>query len=354
MMFASVAVVASTLTWTLVTVAVHVALADAAAPELIRAVASAVAFVSAVVIVCTVLAALGAATFLRSSITGAVVEMQTATDRIARGDLDHRIASSRRDELGGLARDIDTMASRLQRLERARQEFIAGVSHELRTPLTVARGHAFTLRRGEHNEQRARRLALVESEIDRVAALVDDLLVAATLRIRQPQLGRRALEVTSLLEAAAARFELRAAERGVRVRAMVPRGNLMLEVDEPRMQQVLGNLLGNAVRHAHEGTEVVVGARRRPGGVLRLAVRNTGDPVPDTLHARLFEPFAQGAERPGAAGLGLAIARELVHAHNAALQWRSMNGVTEFWFDLPLAASSPRGRVSALRPGFAT
>lgn len=334
--FASVAFVAGALTYTFVLAAVEVALEDAS-EETVRAVRAQLALVVGAVITCTIVASFGAATLLRQSLGATIQTMRSATDEIANGCFHHRVRTTRRDELGALARDIDRMAERLQSLEQSRHRLLASVSHELRTPLTVLRCTAYSLGRGEQDELRRERFALVDQEAERLAAMIDDLLTAATLRARGARLNRERCDVEPLLQEVAARFRESATSRGVQVRiaaAQDARG-LAVPVDRQRFAQVLGNLVDNAVRHARPGSAVTVGAERSSGQVVRIYVENKGEDIPPDLVGDLFDPFVQAdPHKSGAVGLGLSIARELVSAHSSDLMVHSEGGTTRFWFDL--------------------
>jgi histidine kinase len=347
-MLSSVALVAATLNWWLVSAAVRLAERDPSAN-----VSEAVSLSLGIVAVCTVIASLGAAAYLHGTIRREVRGMHLATDAIAAGDFRHRIGSTRRDDLGALAEGIDAMSGRLQQLEVSRQRFIASVSHELRTPLTVARGHAFTLARNEHDASRKARIHLVEEEIVRVAEIVDDLLTASTLQVRPLTLDRRPAEILVVAATAVERFRDRAERRDIGLRIVGSDSGARVMADVSRLQQLIGNLLDNAIRHADASTVVTLSIRKARHGSVRVVVRNSGATICKDRLSSLFRPFVQGDERAGVAGLGLSIASDLARAHGSELKVQSDHGVTEFYFDLPLV--EPRLiREPALVPRFAT
>ena len=285
-------------------------------------------------VVPTALTALGAGMIIRSSIAETVTAMQRATMAIAAGSFGHRIASSRRDELGGLAGSIDEMAAQLQALEEARQRMLASVSHELRTPLTLIRGHAFTLGRGEVDAARRAKFDLIDAEVERLASLIEDLLMASRLRAAPVRLESVAVEAGALVAATVRRFSAEADERGLVLACDAPAEGLTIVVDRRRIDQVVDNLLANALAHAPRGSEVVVAARPH-GKAMRVEVTNCGEPLDAATAATIFEPFVQGPRSTGSVGLGLSIARDLVRAHGSDLHVRTSGERTTFWFELP-------------------
>jgi two-component system OmpR family sensor kinase len=241
------------------------------------------------------------------------------------------------------------MAMRLHELEHARHRLIASVSHELRTPLTVIRGHAYTLGRGEGDERRRQKFELIDAEVERLARMIDDLLAAATLRVAPVKLALGDTSLRQLLTEAVARFQLTAHRSGVDIVVDSLPHTCNVRIDSCRIEQVVANLLANAIAHAPTGSKVRVSVEIH-GRHVRLAIANGGDPIPPELLPHIFEPFVQGAQSTGSVGLGLAIACGLVKAHGAHLNVRSGASETRFWFDLPLeGAPSVPARPSGVR-----
>lgn len=303
-----------------------------------------------IVIACGVIAAWGAAMLLRASIRSAVEAIREATEAISAGDFQHRIESERRDELGALARAIDVMAMRLERLERARRKLLACVSHELRTPLTIVRGTAFSLARTEGDPKRRGSFQLLDEELDRLGGVVEDLVDAASLHAGGVRLHRERADLCEQIAEATARFAHAARERGVQVsyQSCSRRRSAEAHVDVDRVQQVIGNLLANAIRHARGGSTVSVLLRRaaHSGEPHEVDISNVGSEIPEEMHAKIFEPFVQCGERAGRVGLGLAIARDLAEAHGGSLQLLT-DGDPErvtFRFRVPSDVQKHRGR----------
>lgn len=352
LMLASVTFVAGVLTFTLVQASVLVALHGASVVQVER-VRFVMLWAVALVMICTGVALLGAITYLRHSIRRTVRRMEHATAAIADGRFEHRIQSRRRDELGKLACSIDRMAERLQLLDTTRERMLASVSHELRTPLTVIRGHAFTLGRGECNQHRVDQFALIDTESERLTTMIDELLSAATLRAAPIELDRRDELAGSLIEGISQRFASLSSRREVILHCGTNCNDERVAVDRARLDQVIGNLVSNAIAHAPSGSTVEVSARLRGSSGLRVMVRNAGAEIAPERLPMIFEPFVQGDEPTGSVGLGLSIARDLVRAHGARLDVSSRDGRTEFWFDLQLIPEGARSVHQQLAPRFA-
>jgi signal transduction histidine kinase len=280
--------------------------------------------------------AIGAGAYLVSHIGDALREMQAATGAIAEGCFDHRIESQRTDELGDLSRSIDGMAARLCDLDASRHQLLASVSHELRTPLTVIRGQAYTLSRTESDPQRAEKFELIEQESQRLALLIDDLLTASTMRATPIKLAPQLLDCEVALQATALRFRAQAEQRDIAIEVKRSGDQAIVAADRGRFDQILGNLVSNAIAHAPPHSTVHL-TSNHSGGSVRVGVANSGPGIPTHAIDRIFEPFEQGDQPTGAVGLGLTVARELVRAHGGTLAVRSRRNATEFWFTLPIA-----------------
>ncbi len=226
-----------------------------------------------------------------------------------------------------------------ERLTHMRQDFVANVSHELRTPLTSLRGYAETLLDGalDDAEHRERFVRVIRDQVDRLQAMVEDLLTLAELERATTELDLQPFDLRALAEAqvaaAAALGRGRALERTVEPGPPVP-----VRADRRRLGQVLANLLDNAIKYTDRGRIAV-----RLGGTPITAwceVEDTGPGIPPEAQARVFERFyrvdpARTRER-GGTGLGLSIAKHIVELHGGAITLRSEPGRgSTFRFEIP-------------------
>ena len=296
------------------------------------------------------LAALAGAGFLAYRQHRAAAGIVRAVERLASGDWSARVGPLGAGELGQLGRSLDQLAEKvgrdiaqLRRSEKVRKDFTANVSHELRTPLAAIKAFAETLREGaaEDPEHRAEFLLEIETNADRMARLVDDLLALSSLdsgaRPPAPErvdLMRLAAEVTATLKPLAGRKEL-----GLRVEPF--RNIPPVRGDRGQLKQVLTNLLDNAIKFTPEKGVVRVSAECT-GGRVTVAVQDSGIGIPAEDLPRIFERFYRvdkaRSRELGGTGLGLAIVKHIVEAHGGSVVVASRPGEgSTFRFTLPAA-----------------
>ncbi|MHB8762799.1 MAG: ATP-binding protein [Deferrisomatales bacterium] len=235
----------------------------------------------------------------------------------------------------------------LSRMDRLKDEFLANTSHELRTPLHGIIGLADALAAGPLPAAARPQLAMIAASGRRLGNLVNDILDLARLKNRDLALHRRAVDLRALVDAVLAVSRPLVQGRPLALRNEVPADLPAADGDEDRLQQVLFNLVGNALKFTDQG-EVMVAAAGGPGGI-EVSVRDTGPGIPADRLETIFDAFAQGdgsaARRYGGAGLGLGISRHLVELHGGRLWAESTPGQgSTFRFTLP-AAGPGAGRA---------
>ncbi|MEW9532480.1 sensor histidine kinase [Microbispora sp. NPDC049125] len=288
-----------------------------------------------------VLAALAVACFalVRRSLRP-LGEIERTAGAIAAGDLSRRVPLRHpRTEMGRLGRAINGMLSQIEAAFRDREasqermrRFMADASHELRTPLTSIRGFA-ELYRQEGSQDPGRLLRRIEDEAVRMGLLVDDLLLLARLDQQRP-LERRPVDLLSLVAGVVLDAQMLAPDREIDLHRLDGSDRPVRVVgDEARLRQVVGNLVGNALRHTPEGTAFRVGVGLKPGlrpdAVIEVADDGSGLRPEDA--ERIFERFyradpARSRADSGGTGLGLSIAAALVHAHGGTITAESGPG----------------------------
>jgi signal transduction histidine kinase len=254
-----------------------------------------------------------------------VVQPVTALTRTARSisetEFGRRIDAHGQDEVAQLAGTFNEMLDRLERAFGAQRRFIGDAGHELRTPLTIVRGHLELLDAAP--EARRETLTLVMDELDRMARIVDDLLLLA--KHEQPDfLDLATVDVGVLTD------ELEAKLRALAPRTWVvdARGRGVIVADRQRLTQAVTQLAANAVRYSDEHQPVRIGTAVS-NGEARFWVRDEGDGIPPGEQERIFERFHRGSRRPRSegAGLGLAIVRAIAEAHHGRVELESRPGV---------------------------
>jgi two-component system phosphate regulon sensor histidine kinase PhoR len=228
-----------------------------------------------------------------------------------------------------------------------RREFVANVSHELKTPLTSIRGYAETLLQGgmDDEENRARFVETIHAQAVRLEALVEDLLELADLERPDAALDLKDWDLSSLLRDMASGFEELAARRGIRLDLEAP-PELHARLDRDRIEVALRNLLDNAIKYTETGTVRITA--ERAGGVVLVAIADTGRGIEPEHRARIFERFYRvdhGRSRAsGGTGLGLSIVKHAIELHGGRVGVESSPGSgSRFWFEIP--ADGP-GRAS--------
>jgi two-component system phosphate regulon sensor histidine kinase PhoR len=221
--------------------------------------------------------------------------------------------------------------TRLRQLEGVRQEFVANVSHELRTPLSLIKSATETLLEGAKDDAAAlsRFLQIIDKHANRLALLIDDLLLLSTLDSGGLRLNRQPVPFRTTVDDAIDDLLTRAHARDVTLVNAVP-GSLVALADNDRMRQVISNLLDNAIKYGRAGGKATVEGRVLPNGRIEIMVVDDGPGIPNESQERIFERFyrvdkARSREQ-GGTGLGLAIVKHVVQAHGGDVRLESEPG----------------------------
>jgi two-component system phosphate regulon sensor histidine kinase PhoR len=209
--------------------------------------------------------------------------------------------------------------TRLKQLESARTDFVANVSHELRTPLSLIKGYVETLLDGakDNPEVADKFLRTVDRNAERLKLLIDDLLTISELESRAVQLNLQDVNLKRLTEKVLAEFQSRATAKAIRLKAEM--SELTVRGDAGRLEQVLGNLVDNAIKYGRPEGTVVVAARATEDQRIEVSVRDDGPGIPPESLERIFERFyrvdkARSREQ-GGTGLGLSIVKHIIQSH---------------------------------------
>ncbi|NMR20245.1 cell wall metabolism sensor histidine kinase WalK [Cellulomonas fimi] len=277
----------------------------------------------AVAVVASLVTVLAVSWFVTRRVVRPVQAMAGAADRIAAGDYTARVSiRGTGPELEALGNALDQTAHDLAVTERTRAEMLRDVAHELRTPLTALRGYIDALSDGVLvlDPDAVRTL---HAQLARVERLVDDLATVSRAEERRLDLHLRAMAPAQLVDAAAEAARPAYARSGVSLLTDVTAGLPAVRVDPDRIQEVLANLLDNALRHTPAPGVVTLTARDGQG-VVELAVVDTGEGLAPEHLRRVFERFYRvdpGRSRQrGGSGIGLTIARALTQAHGGHIR----------------------------------
>lgn len=255
-----------------------------------------------------------------NSIVVPVAAINKTARRIAMGEYEARLEKSYNDEIGELCDTINFMAGEISAAERMKNEFISSVSHELRTPLTAIKGWTETLQDAiTDRELTAQGLTVIGKEAQRLSGLVEELLDFSRMEGGHIALRPTRLDVGAELEEAVFLLRDKAARGGV-VLEFVERPDLPpVRGDAARIKQVFVNLLDNAVKFSHPGDRVraeaaVVGDR------VQIVISDTGVGIPPEKLPLVTRKFYQGEPGEAGAGIGLAVAQEILHLHGGSME----------------------------------
>ncbi|HHP7232932.1 MAG TPA: sensor histidine kinase [Xenococcaceae cyanobacterium] len=264
--------------------------------------------------------------------------MEEITQEFASGNLTERMPESEIPELNQLGVSFNSMASSIEDVEQRRRELISDLTHELRTPLTVVRGYLEELadRRIEPSEELYLRLI---RETRRLERLIHDLQELSKAEAGYLSINTRKVNLIPLLESLVTRFQDQLLEEGPKLNLVYPQDLPLVYADIDRTEQILVNLIGNAIRYTETGS-ITVSATKANRQVW-IAVKDTGVGIAESDLPYVFERFWRAdpsrSSHSGGTGIGLAIARRLVELQGGRIEVISKLGQgSTFRFSLPL------------------
>jgi len=242
-----------------------------------------------------------------------------------------------------LAEEMIEKNSELQRMDRLKDEFIANTSHELRTPLNGIIGLAESMIdgvAGKLSKTADQNLEMIAQSGKRLTNLVNDILDFSKMKNRELRLRKKPVDVKSTAEVVLALSQPLLRYKPVQFVNRLPKDLPLVDADEDRLQQIVLNLVGNAVKFTHEG-EITLSARKENGRV-KVSVQDTGIGISQEKQTRVFDSFEQAdgstAREYGGTGLGLSVTKKLVELHGGEIHVTSVRGMgSTFTFTLPVA-----------------
>lgn len=266
------------------------------------------------------------ATLLMRRFVNPLADVIYAARAVADGKLGTRLPTEGPQDLRSLSENFNAMASSLERNDRERRDMLADVAHELRTPLSVIRGRLEGIIDGIYSENGPQvSMALDQTYV--LERLVEDLRLLTLAESRQLPFDRHPVDLGQLVDRTLDVFSAEAREKNISLAFTERSGDLTANVDPQRFEQVLGNLVGNAIRYVPEGGRVWVTAHGVADG-LSLTVNDNGPGLPPEDLPFIFDRFwrkdKSRARVSGGTGLGLAIARQLVEAQGGHISARNL------------------------------
>ncbi|MBI4295526.1 MAG: HAMP domain-containing protein [Chloroflexi bacterium] len=285
---------------------------------------------------------------LTRQITKPVFALTAGASKIAGGELSHRVSIDSRDELGTLAQSFNEMAGSLEKAEQSRKRLIADIAHELRTPLTIIEGTINGIIDGVFTPDQEH-LGSIKEQTTLLTRLIGDLRDLSLADSGQLKLELAPTDVVALARRKLTQIEPAARQKKIELKLQSHGGLPDVNVDSARMEQVLANLLTNAIRHTSEGGKITVAISKldkdgthHPS--LLISVADTGEGIAPEHLPYVFERFyrveSSRSRGEGGVGLGLAIVKQMVEAHGGKVWAESEAGKgATFYITLPLSQS---------------
>ncbi len=265
-------------------------------------------------------------------------DMFKAIDSVAEGNLSVRVPSDDSPQFGELIKRFNKMVSELERAEQQRRNLTADIAHELRTPLHIIQGNLEGIVDGVYQPTPEHVNATLD-ETRLLTRLVNDLQTLSLAETGQLPLHTTRFLLSDLLHDLSSSFSAQAASLGIDLTTLTGTANGQVTADYDRLNQVLSNLISNALRHTPRGGKISIEADSKEENSVRILIRDTGAGIPAEDLPFIFDRFWRGdrsrSERTHS-GLGLAIAKQLIHAHGGTIEGQSEAGKgTTFIINLP-------------------
>jgi signal transduction histidine kinase len=277
--------------------------------------------------------------FMARNLTKPVNKLTEAAEDIEKGILDTRVYIKSSDEIGALGKTFNKMAERLQKTERLRKEIIENISHELRTPLSIIKGYSELIRdvTGENKVKRNGQLEVISQEADRLGILVDDILDYSQIQSGLMDLNITRFDISEMIRDVIKKYEVVLGESGMKI-LYSGAGTTTVTADKVRIEQVLQNLIKNAINYSPDGKDIEV-AIEDSGTRARIKVSDHGIGIPEAELEFIWDRYyrTKGIKKRNiyGSGLGLSIVKSILDAHKAGYSVESKEGSgTTFWFEL--------------------
>lgn len=260
----------------------------------------------------------------------------------SKGDFDTKTEINSQDEIGQLAESMEYMASELSKLEEYRHEFISNISHDFRSPLTSIRGYVTAIQDGTiPPEKQDRYLGIVLDETNRLTKLTQGLLDLNRLEIYGPYLNLTDFDFIDIVKPTLNTFEIKCIDKNVAIYLNNHAEATVVTADKTKVQQVVYNLLDNALKFTPEGKHIYINIVEK-GDKLQISIKDEGIGMSEETQKKIWTRFykddtSRGKDK-GGTGLGLAITKEIIKAHNETIDVYSKEGEgSEFVFTLKKA-----------------
>ncbi|MCO7175431.1 ATP-binding protein [Sporolactobacillus kofuensis] len=275
---------------------------------------------------------------LAQSIATPMKQMIDVSSKMASGNFTIRMHEDYQDELGDLAKTLNSMADEIQKNERLQNTFISSISHDLLTPLTGIKGWSETMLMDEATtiDEFREGLTVISKESNRLTQLVGDLLDLSKLKQNTLTIHRERIRIDEVLKRSIRSIQMKAAAKNCRVVIQHDK-KVVVDADANRMQQVLINLLANAIKFADAGTQIIASIDEDQTSI-RISIKDWGVVIEQNEIPKLTDPFYQTKSNGRGSGLGLAISKNIIDLHGGTLSITSdLKSGTKVVITLPKA-----------------
>ena len=275
-----------------------------------------------------------------------LAQVTRAVQEYSTGNFRYLLPADSNDELGRLCASLNYMAAGIGSAEEYQKKFIANISHDFRSPLTSIKGYVEAMLDGTiPPEMQEKYLNIVLFETDRLNKLTSGLLTLNSYDTKSMYLEKTDFDINSVIKNTAASFEGTCTSRRISIQLLFEERTQYVRADMGKIQQVLYNLIDNAIKFSHANSEIYVETTSKNDKVF-ISVKDSGIGIPRESIPKIWERFyktdlSRGKDKKGT-GLGLAITKEIIQAHGENINVISTEGVgTEFLFTLPLSKNPP-------------
>lgn len=269
-------------------------------------------------------------------------EIKKGVTEYSNGNLTYKIPVQTDDELGYLANNLNYMSEKMNRNGEYQRQFISNVSHDFRSPLTSIKGYVEAMRDGTIPvEMQDKYLGIIAYEADRLEKLTKGLLTLNELDIHKRLLNIQTFDINDAIKKAAATYEGDCTRHHILLELILSGKELYAKADVEQIQQVLHNLLNNAIKFSPDNSTIIIETTEKNGRIF-VSVKDHGIGIPKDSISKIWERFyktdiSRGRDQKGT-GLGLSIVKEIIHAHDQNINVISTEGIgTEFIFTLEKA-----------------
>lgn len=271
-------------------------------------------------------------------------KIRKATKEFAKGNMEYHVSIKKKDEIGQLADSLNYMSHEISKGEDFQKKFIANVSHDFRSPLTSIKGYAQAMMDGTiEPEQYEKYLNIIVSETERLQNLTESILTLNRYDSNSLVIEPVTFDINRVIKDTAALFEGKCKAKKIIISLVLSGHELMVQADKGKIQQVIYNLVDNAIKFSHHNSKIMVETTERNEKIF-VSVKDSGIGIPKESISDVWNRFyktdlSRGKDKKGS-GLGLSITREIIYAHGETIDVISTEGVgSEFIFSLEKAKS---------------